>query len=69
MVALVDSIFVQVMIYYLKPNQTYWINGGPENMHLAEQGISRGGIVLSWAFGDKNLGVRLTAVLVVFRGI
>ena len=35
-------------------------------MHLAEQGISRGGIVLSRAFGDQDFGLGGTAVL---RGV
>ena len=58
-----------VVFNYLEPNQTTWINSGPQNMHLTEQGISRGGIVLSWAFGDKDFRVGVAGVLVIFRGV
>ena len=51
---------------YLKPDQTERINGWPQYMHLAEQGVSRGRVVLSRAFGDQDLGVRGAAVL---RGV
>ena len=62
-------LFYFVVQNYLKPNETFGINGGPQNMHLAEQSIRRGGIVLSWAFGDKDFGVGVVAVLVIFRGV
>ena len=61
--------FYLVVFNYLKPNQTEWINGWPQNMHLAEQSIRRGGIVLSWAFGDKDFRVGVVAVLCIFRGV
>ena len=51
-----------VVFNYLEPNQTEWIYGGPQDMHLAEQGVSRGGIVLSWAFGDQDFWVGGAAV-------
>ena len=69
---LVVTLFVMfylVVFNYLKPNQTEWINGWPQNMHLAEQSIRRGGIVLSWAFGDKDFRVGVVAVLCIFRGV
>ena len=55
--------------YYLEPDAGAGVDGRPEDVHLAQQGGGRGGVVLGGAGRDQVGGPPLLASLVVFRGV
>ena len=55
--------------YHLEPDAGAGVDGRPEDVHLAQQGGGRGGVVLGGAGRDQVGGPSLLASLVVFRGV